>query len=146
MPRVRPIKLSTARMMFTAGPLCYYVVYGLGWRLANIAGKRAIWICYNFAMAKKKTTQKKHKFKHVAEPALVASAVASDGQPAVVASAAKPAKAAAVTTTARDFSYVAGDMRRIGISAVVLVAIELVLYYVLTMTSLGTAVYNLVQV
>jgi hypothetical protein len=102
-----------------------------------------ILICYNFAMAKKKTTHKKHKFKHVAETELTASAVVSGAQSSEVA--ATP-RAAVATAPGRDFSYVAGDMRRIGISAVVLVAIELALYYVLTMTSLGTAVYNLVKV
>jgi hypothetical protein len=100
-------------------------------------------------MAKKKNTQKKHKFKHVeaTEPAVVAAQAAHE--PAVSAGETKqPLRAAAVTATTggRDHRYVGPDLRRIGISAVVLVALELVLYYVLTMTSAGEAIYNLVQV
>jgi hypothetical protein len=75
-------------------------------------------------------------------------AAQSADEPAVSASSsAKTLRPAAVVTAGgRDHRYVGPDLRRIGIAAVVLVALELVLYYILTMTSAGEAIYNLVQV
>lgn len=97
-------------------------------------------------MAKKKNSQKKHTFKHVAshETATQTAGVTATNTEAPKAAAARPATANG--TTVRDFSYVAGDMKRIGIIAASLIALEVVLYFVLTHTSAGTTIYNLVKV
>ena len=57
-----------------------------------------------------------------------------------------PVRSQVAGQTLRDFSYVGGDLRRIGAMALVLVGTELVLYYALVHTALGTAVYQLVKI
>jgi hypothetical protein len=102
-------------------------------------------------MAKKKNSQKKHTFKHspareTTAPAVSVSTTDAPAQasaPAARPGALRPATAGA---TVRDFSYVAGDMKRIGWFAVGLIGLELGLYYLMTHTSLGQAIYNLVKV
>ncbi len=95
-------------------------------------------------MAKKKNNSpKKHRFKHVetAAPSQL-DTVRIDG------GAAAPAvmRVAQAAVGARDFSYVAKDLRRIVVMVGSLVLIELAFYYVLTFTSLGASIYQLVKV
>lgn len=76
----------------------------------------------------------------------MATSAASGSVDAGATPASKSPLRTAPASAGRDFSYVAGDMKRIGIAAVLLVALELVLYYVLTHTSAGDVIYNLVKV
>ena len=98
----------------------------------------------------KKNTAKKHKFKHVESgagsraPETLAQGVAAPGTPRTNTLKSQAAGAASVST--RDFSYVGGDLRRIGVMAAALVALELALYYVIVYTPAGAAIYNLVKV
>jgi len=98
----------------------------------------------------KKNTAKKHKFKHV-ETGVGARAPEATAQGAASASISSVAKSKAPNATAasastRDFSYVGTDLRRIGVMAVSLVALEIALYYVLVYTPAGAAIYSLVRV
>lgn len=99
-------------------------------------------------MAKKKNFQKKHNFKHTSAPA--AAPVQSDNAEVAEVPKAAPKLAsvrpAATMTAERDFGYVTRDLRRIGLAAVVLVALELGLFFLLTKTPAGDAIYNLVKV
>ncbi|GAC1373112.1 MAG: hypothetical protein NVSMB39_7380 [Candidatus Saccharimonadales bacterium] len=96
-------------------------------------------------MAKKKNSQKKHTFKHSDAPE--AAPAAAQGVSAAASTPAKPPLRAAVSgVVVRDFGYVAGDLKRIGIAATLLVAVELILFYVLTQTPTGAAIYNLVKI
>ena len=101
-------------------------------------------------MAKKKNTPKKHKFKHVDPLASQVSAPSGDVDASpLTQNRSRPAAVRSdggAAATQRDFRYVGGDVRRIGVLAVSLIALELVLYYLLAHTSLGTAVYSLVKV
>lgn len=104
-------------------------------------------------MAKKKNISKKHKFKHVEAGSAQPLATVAPTDPATVSPAAKTAAPARATAPApayigsgRDFRYVSTDLKRIGILAASLVALELVLYYVLQHTVLGTTVYSLVRI
>ena len=96
------------------------------------------------AMAKKKKQAKKHSFKYIDPTA--ASVVASAGatQTATTEGAAaapgKPRREVAVTT--RDFSYVNSDLRRIGVLAASLVALEVVLWLLFTHSGVGNSVYS----
>ena len=94
-------------------------------------------------MAKKKNIPKKHRFKHV--EGVVPSAVGSDESKSSASSPneIRQVKPMAVTAAGRDFSYVTGDLRRIGIMAIILIGIELVFYYLLTHTTLGSLISNL---
>lgn len=96
-------------------------------------------------MSKKKNSTKKHKFKH-ADPSapLQSTAVSSASAPVEGPRVSGAAQSGAVS--GRDFSYVVGDVRRIGIMAGVLVALELLFYYLLVFTSVGPAVYRMVDV
>ncbi|MDB5178974.1 MAG: hypothetical protein JWN01_917 [Patescibacteria group bacterium] len=94
-------------------------------------------------MAKKKHTTKKHKFKH-AEPDAGAM-VAQPTVGAVTNGGARLAKQAAAADV-RDFSYVFGDLRRIAVLGISLIALELVLWYLLNHTGLGDSVYHLIKV
>lgn len=99
-------------------------------------------------MAKKKNLQKKHSFKHTPTPAAASTEIKA-AQPTVasVGSAKKPmTQTIASATTVRDFSYVAHDLKRIGIAAVILVTLEMGLFYLLTQTPAGEAIYHLVKV
>lgn len=105
-------------------------------------------------MAKKKNQSKKHRFKY-AEPTSGLSASSGSNQPARTSQPQDTgAKAAAlagagrtgVAAQTRDFSYVLVDLRRLSVLAVALVALELILWYLLSHTSLGSAVYRLLSV
>lgn len=95
-------------------------------------------------MAKKQI--KKHKFKHVLEGG---SAVA--GREELNRTSSSGSVGASVSrgavhgfgTAGRDFSYVIGDVRRIGLLAGGLVAVELVLWLILAKTPIGEAIYRL---
>jgi hypothetical protein len=100
-------------------------------------------------MAKKKQF-KKHKLKH-GEPS--AQPTPSEGKEAPKAKPKAPAIPSGVTkavtgsgnVTTRDFSYVAGDLRRILILAVSLVGVEIVLWVLFGHTGLGNAVYQSIK-
>lgn len=96
-------------------------------------------------MSKKTKTSKKHRFKHadsaVVETAPTQMAATVDKTPQ------RPVAAAvAAVAVGRDFSYVERDLRRITVLAVVLVALEVGLWWLLGHTGVGAAVYNWVQV
>ena len=99
-------------------------------------------------MAKKKNQSKKHKFKY-ADPAVpgVAAAPISNNQTAPGTSGqSRPVRPAVASGPTRDLSYVAGDLRRILILAIVLVGLEFLLWFLFTHTGVGNQVYNLVRV
>jgi hypothetical protein len=103
------------------------------------------------AMAKKKSQSKKHKFKY-SEPTSGVRPDLEKGVPEatisnakVMAKAKQGRPAGAVVADTRDFSYVGADVRRIGVLAASLVALELVIWYLFGHTGLGNAVFNLVQ-
>lgn len=100
-------------------------------------------------MAKKKNQAKRHKFKHV------------EGSPNLAATETVPAKtggtkskpareviiaAAGASNAQRDFSYVGADLKRIAVLAGSLVVLEIVLWYLLAHTAVGTSIYNFLQV
>jgi hypothetical protein len=91
-------------------------------------------------MAKKKISNRKHKFKY-AEPT-VGSAVPMMTAPAGSSSAFRTGNAA----TLRDFSYVSRDVGKIIVIAVILIIVELILWYSLAHSSLGKSVYSLIPV
>lgn len=106
-----------------------------------------------FAMSKKKAPAKKHKFKHVSANGTSAPEASSAEQSLVgsnervARSETKPAQKSAPTTIgAVSHQYVGRDMRRILVAAVALISLELVLYVIMTRTSVGPAIYNLIQV
>ena len=103
-------------------------------------------------MAKKKNIPKKHKFKHVETTNELTRPLTSDGgapqaAESILSSDTRPRPRASNVTSGpvlsgtRDFSYVVGDMKRIGIMAASLVALELVLFYLFNHTGFGPAVY-----
>jgi hypothetical protein len=92
-------------------------------------------------MAKKKNLSRKHRPRAAEAPAASTPAVQPESRPAP-----RPMAAAPALASSRDFTYVANDLRRIGVMAVSLVALEILLWYVLGHSSLGQAVYRLVQV
>jgi hypothetical protein len=98
------------------------------------------------AMAKKKHSNKKHRFKY-AEPSTLAAQAPAVPSPAVnqaETQAPKPATSVAQAgTVTRDFSYVRGDLRRIAVLGGSLIALELILWYLFGHTSVGPSVYNL---
>lgn len=101
------------------------------------------------AMAKKKQG-KKHKFKY-ASPVMpgqsapeVSSTPNSGGGKRAVAGLSRSYGYQA--SLGRDFSYVSVDLRRIGVLAVSLIALELVIWYLFGHTGLGNWVYQSVQV
>lgn len=104
-------------------------------------------------MAKKKNQGKKHKFKHVApvgagssnEVNQSASSPSLSEQPRTSAPVARRVQNAAVAS-ARDFSYVPKDLKRIAMFAACLVGLEVVLWYVFGHTSIGPAVYQSIKV
>lgn len=53
---------------------------------------------------------------------------------------------AVATGPTRDFSYVAADLRRILVLAVVLVGVEVALWFLFTHSGVGNQVYNIVRV
>lgn len=53
---------------------------------------------------------------------------------------------AAVIAPAQEARFVAADLRRVGVLLLSLVGLELVLWYLMGHTSLGTTIYNLIQV
>ena len=96
-------------------------------------------------MAKKKNHNKKHKFKH-AEPLAVVQVAGETSQVAEGVSGAVQKPRRGQTASARDFSYVAGDLRRILALAGILVAVQVVLWWVLTHSGFGNSVYGLFKV
>jgi hypothetical protein len=107
-------------------------------------------------MAKKKNQTKKHKFKYASSTgssaASVDSGVLKSSTDAVAAKptgvSRPPARRGVVQPVAfvRDFSYVGQDLRRIGILAGSLIALELILWFVFGHTSVGASIYRMVQV
>jgi hypothetical protein len=106
------------------------------------------------AMAKKKSQNKKHKFKYAEPTSSVISAGAPATQPneaattqpsRVIAPAGRPVRVVAALDT-RDFSYVGQDLRRVGVMAGSLLALEVILWYLFGHSGLGSAVYNLIKV
>lgn len=98
-------------------------------------------------MAKKKNQSKKHKFKYADPTASVMSVPAGgSGEAASVSNAPAKARQAVAAGPTRDFSYVVSDLRRILVLAVVLVGLELVLWYLFTHTGIGHQAYSLVKV
>jgi hypothetical protein len=95
-------------------------------------------------MAKKKNQSKKHKFKY-SEPTAGVTSESTAARPSVTATKPRTNTVGAVATT-RDFSYVFGDLTRIGLLVGSLVALELVLWVLFKRTGLGDTVYHLVQV
>jgi hypothetical protein len=80
-------------------------------------------------MSKKKTLNRKHKFKY-SEPA--APAVSGDGLAGAPASSRSPGALAGVGAAAvQAHAYVKRDVRRILVLAVILIALELVVWYAL---------------
>jgi poly(3-hydroxybutyrate) depolymerase len=101
-------------------------------------------------MAKKKKAKKKVHRRRSAQSVQTAAATgavagspalptAAPGRPATV-----PVVAAAGTEAAR-WSYMGGDVRRIGIMAGSCVVAELALWYLFSYTGLGAAVYGLIK-
>jgi hypothetical protein len=104
-------------------------------------------------MAKKKSQNKKHKFKY-AEPTsgvgqasqvVQSSEVISTQLNRSAAPQGRPARVQSLADT-RDFSYVGQDLRRIGVLAGSLLALEIALWYLFGHTGIGSTVYNLVSV
>lgn len=96
-------------------------------------------------MAKKKNPNRKHKFKY-AEPVLPTAVVGSTARSATVAQASVGAGlVGAANPTGQAYGYVARDVRRLGILALVLVLLELGLWYILGHTSAGQSVYSLIR-
>lgn len=99
-------------------------------------------------MPKKKQT-KKHKFKHGEQSAGVISPAESGAisKPKAVVSGPSISKqtTGSGSITARDFSYVASDLRKILVLALSLLGLELVLWFLFAHTGLGNTVYNSIQ-
>jgi hypothetical protein len=93
-------------------------------------------------MAKKKQT-KKHKFKY-SEPSSVAPSTATAGVVSVGGDMKAPTSKASASPV-RDFSYVTKDMRRISLLVIVLVGIEILLWYLFGHSGAGAAVYRLIR-
>ena len=85
-------------------------------------------------MAKKKHSPKKHTFKHTPS---------STPEGAVTATA-RPASlpTTEVTSDGRSFEYVGRDVRRLSVFAGSLVGLELLLWYVIDYTPVGTRLYS----
>jgi len=92
-------------------------------------------------MAKKKNTSKKHKFKYV-ESSPISSVVETDGESTSAMATHASRAAVQIQAGVRDFSYVGRDVRRIGLMASGLVAVELLFYYLLVYTSVGPSIYR----
>jgi hypothetical protein len=99
-------------------------------------------------MAKKKNSNKKHKFKHVeaAATAQVSSTSTMSEAATVSGTNIQQQSKPAGQPAGRDFGYVVKDVRRITILVGALVALELLFYYLLVFTSVGPAVYDMVKV
>ena len=97
-------------------------------------------------MAKKKSQNKKHRFKHTEPSGAIQT---SQGTVASASGEAKPAQlrpAPAAAVPSRDFGYVARDLRRIAVFATALIALEVALWYAFNNTGLGATVYSLFKV
>jgi hypothetical protein len=88
-------------------------------------------------MAKKVKNSKKHQLKY-AQPTNISETKVA-GMTAGVA-----VKESVLFN--RDFSYVSKDVRRLSLLAGSLLAVELLLWYLMNHTGLGTAVYNLIKI
>lgn len=98
-------------------------------------------------MAKKKSQSvRKHRFKH-SEPSAVQASQTHD-QTMMATPPHKPVASRAVSTveSGRDFSYVTQDMRRVLALAAALVAVEVLGWYVMNHTGIGSTVYSWVKV
>jgi hypothetical protein len=97
-------------------------------------------------MAKKKYSGKKHRFKH-AEPSSTVLETRENGAAPASAAPNKPRVTGGGAAVAeRDFSYVAGDLRRIAVMAAGFILLEVILWFVFGHTGLGDSIYHLVQV
>ena len=100
-------------------------------------------------MAKKKQSGKKHRFKYAAPTTAPAAPTAVSGPATAEAAAPMATKVPSRgrdSAVVRDFGYVGRDLRRVGVLAVSLIAVELILWYTFGHTSLGTTVYSWVKV
>ncbi len=107
-------------------------------------------ICGRMSPMGKKNQAKKHKFKHL-EPARGQAldsglGYSNPSSAPVVAVGARRGAASVAAANTRDFSYVVGDLRRIIVFAGLLVALELLMWFLFAHTGFGSKVYNLVQV
>lgn len=100
-------------------------------------------------MAKKRTTKmakatkagRKHNFKH-AQTTSASTTAPRTG----VAPTSAPTSVSAAVAEKHDYSYVVADLRRIAILGGSLIVLEVVLWYLLNHTGLGTSIYSLVKV
>jgi hypothetical protein len=97
-------------------------------------------------MAKKKNIGKKHRFKHAEPSAAILDSSESGKGVSEAAVASRPRPTGGVAVVERDFSYVPIDLRRIGMMAAGFLCLQLILWYMFGHTSIGNAIYNLVQV
>lgn len=102
-------------------------------------------------MSKKtKSGKKKHQFKYAqpAEPVAAAASVEKAASEKLVGAKAPATNVMPepITLPGRDLSYLPNDLRRIGVLAVGLIALEFLLWYLFNHTGLGPAVYKLVTV
>lgn len=91
-------------------------------------------------MAKKKNQTRKHKFKYAEPTQSMEHADVTEPAIAGVRSV-RPG-----VDVSRDFSYVAHDLKRIGITAVILILAEIILWFAMGNTGLGKSVYSLIAV
>lgn len=90
------------------------------------------------AMAsKKKSASKKHKFKATnIAPEMLDGAISGKAAAGVVGGS------AATRENSYEFAYVSGDLFRIAVSAVLLAAMQLALWYLFSHTGMGSSVYG----
>lgn len=96
-------------------------------------------------MAKKKKHKKRAKVsqgqgKQIIQQSSTVVAATSDQ---LVPTEQQPSGATAVDMV--RWGYVRGDMRRIGVISAICIGIELILWYTLSSTAVGSAVYQLIQ-
>jgi hypothetical protein len=103
-------------------------------------------------MAKKKNQTKKHRFKYAQpdgvlglQPEVAHVREAAAGKSQALGKATVNGGGLALAG-ARDFSYVASDLRRIVVFACALVAVEAILWLLFSHTGLGNTVYSWVRV
>jgi len=96
-------------------------------------------------MAKKSKSQKKHQFKHgQVSAAAIEDAGGGAGTEKLAVNHGR-ANAAGGVVIDRDFGYVLRDVRKLSLLVAALVAVELVLWYLLSNTSLS-GIYGLFKV
>jgi hypothetical protein len=97
-------------------------------------------------MAKKSKSTKKHRFKHAQPAAEAAAATPAASATTTPARSAAPAATVVSSAPAQATRFVAVDLRRVGLMLVGLVGLELVLWYLMSHTSLGNSIYDLIRV